>query len=68
MSELGDRDGKRGRGRPKKDGSRRISHTVRLDTEEETMLSHLEVESDDCKSDIIRKALRTYYNIQSKKW
>ena len=58
----------RGRGRPRKSDNRRNSHTFRFDDEEETMLKHLEVESDDNKSDIMRKALRTYYKIQSKKW
>ena len=60
---------RRGRGRPKKAGeTRKISHSFRFDDEEEAMLSHLEVESDDSKSEIIRKALRTYYRIQAKKW
>ena len=59
---------KRGRGRPKKDSSRRRVHTVRFDDEEETMLDHLGIESDDSKSDILRKALRTYYKFESRKW
>lgn len=59
---------KRGRGRPKKEISRRNTHTVRFDDAEEAMLDHLEVESDDSISEIMRKALRTYYKIQSKKW
>lgn len=56
------------RGRPRQDGSRNNTHTVRFDDEEEAMLGHLEVESDKSKSDILRKALRTYYRIESKKW
>ena len=63
-----DSEEKRGRGRPKKKDSRRNTHTVRFDSEEEAMLDHLEVESDDSISDIMRKALRTYYKIQSRKW
>lgn len=59
---------KRGRGRPKKMESRKNTHTVRFDSEEESMLNHLGVESDDNISDIMRKALRTYYRIESKKW
>lgn len=59
---------RRGRGRPKKSESRRNTHTVRFDDAEEAMLDHLEVESDDSISDIMRKALRTYYRIESKKW
>lgn len=56
------------RGRPKKDGSRGNTHTIRFNDEEEAMLDHLGIESDDSKSDILRKALRTYYKIQSRKW
>lgn len=59
---------KRGRGRPKEEGARRNTHTLRLDDDDEAMLSHLEIESDDNKSDILRKALRMYYKIQSAKW
>ena len=59
----------RGRGRPKKVGEvRKNTHTVRFDNDEEAMLNHLGVESDDNISDILRKALRTYYKIESKKW
>lgn len=69
---MNDREGetlmKRGRGRPKASDSRKNPHSVRFDDDEEAMLTHLEVESDDSKSDIIRKALRTYYQIRTKKW
>lgn len=65
---MGEREAKRGRGRPKVNESRKNSHSVRFDDDEEAMLNHLEVESDDSKSDIIRKALRTYYQIRTKKW
>lgn len=58
----------RGRGRPRKEESRRNSHTVRFDEDEEAMLKHLTIESDDNKSDILRKALRTYYKMESRKW
>ena len=59
----------RGRGRPKKAGeTRKISHSFRFNEEDDAMLNHLMVESDDSKSEIIRKALRTYYRIQAKKW
>lgn len=60
---------KRGRGRPLKTGeTRKNTHSVRFDNDEEAMLNHLAVETDDSKSDILRKALRNYYKIQSKKW
>lgn len=55
-------------GRPREDSARRNTHTVRFDDTEESMLTHLEIESDDTKSDILRKALRIYYGIQSSKW
>lgn len=66
--ECRDDEMKRGRGRPKVDGARRNTHTVRFDDFEEAMLDHLSIESDDSKSDILRKALLTYYKIESKKW
>lgn len=56
------------RGRPKIDGSRQNLHSVRFDEDEESMLNHLEVETDESKSDIIRKALRYYYKMESTKW
>ena len=59
---------KRGRGRPRLDGSRRNAHTIRFNDDDEAMLGHLEIESDMNKSDILREALRTYYKIQSRKW
>ena len=61
-------DEKRGRGRPKKELVRSNTLTIRLSEEEDSMLRHLEVESDDSKSDIIRKALRMYYGFQAKRW
>lgn len=59
---------KRKRGRPKMDDSHKNVHTVRLSDDDEALLTHLEVESDDNKSDILRKALRAYYKIESRKW
>ena len=65
----GREESKRGRGRPLKTGeTRKNTHSVRFDDDEEAMLNHLEVESEDSKSDILRKALRRYYAIESKKW
>lgn len=67
-----DRDGevfeKRGRGRPRKEESYSEMICTRLDDKDMSMLRHLEIESDDTRSDIMRKALRTYYHIRSKKW
>lgn len=59
---------RRGRGRPRKDVNRKSVHTVRFNEEEENMLTHLEIESDDNISEILRKALRLYYRFESNKW
>lgn len=59
---------KRGRGRPKVDGSRRKVTSIRFDDEERGMLEHLEIETGMNATDIIRKALRLYYPIESNKF
>ena len=59
---------KRGRGRPRKEGSYKETISLRLEDKDMDILRHLEIESDDSRSDILRKALRTYYHLQSKKW
>ena len=59
---------KRGRGRPRKEESYTEMISLRLEDKDMDMLKHLEIESDDTRSDILRKALRTYYHIRSKKW
>ena len=67
-NDISEQKAKRKRGRPAKSGeTRKNTHSVRFDDEEEAMLGHLEIESDDSKSDIMRKALRTYYQIKSSK-
>lgn len=55
---------KRGRGRPPLDSTRRNTHTVRFDDEEEAMIRHMEIEMDVNISDIIRKAIRMFYNFK----
>ena len=60
-------DVKRGRGRPKVDGSRRKITSVRLDDEERGMIEHLEIETGMSTTEIIRKALRLYYPIEINK-
>ena len=59
-------DGKvvRGRGRPVLHNSLKNTHTFRLDDEEEAMLRHMEIEMDINISDIIRKAIRMFYNFK----
>ena len=55
---------RRGRGRPTLDSARRNTHTVRFDEEEEAMIRHMEIELDVNISDIIRKAIRMFYNFK----
>ena len=55
---------KRGRGRPPLDRTRRNAHTVRFDEEEEAMIRHIEIETGINISDIIRKAVRMFYNFK----
>ena len=57
-------DIKRGRGRPPLDRTRRNTHTVRFDEEEEAMIRHIEIETGINISDIIRKAVRMFYNFK----
>ncbi len=52
----------RKRGRPLKDGARRRFLGVRLTDDEADMLSHLGIEFGLSPSEIMRKALRMYYN------
>lgn len=59
---------RRGRGRPRVEGSRRKVTCVRFDDEEKNMIEHLEIETGMNATDIIRKALRLYYPIESNKF
>lgn len=56
-----------GRGRPKKDKSLGDCCRVRLNDNDKSMLDHLIIEKDISKSEIIRKALRFYYNFETKR-
>lgn len=55
---------KRGRGRPLKADARRKQLHMLLDDSEDDMLKHLTIETDMCRSEIIRKALTIYYNMK----
>ena len=59
-------DGKvvRGRGRPPIEKARKNAHTVRFDEEEEMMIRHIEIETGVNISEIIRKAVRMFYNFK----
>lgn len=58
----------RGRGRPKKNESRANVHTVRFSDDDEALLKHIADEEGESKSDVIRKAVKMYYNYHSKRW
>lgn len=58
---------KRRRGRPPLNNTRKSMHTVRFDDEEEAMIQHIEMEIDINISDIIRKAVRMFYNFKFRK-
>lgn len=60
-------DNRRGRGRPPEVTSRRKIRGVRFDNDEEDMLRHLEIETGLNMTDIIRKAVRLYYNFTIKR-
>lgn len=55
---------KRKRGRPPLEKVRKNPHTVRFDEEEEAMIRHIEVETGINISDIVRKAVRMFYNFK----
>ena len=54
----------RGRGRPPIEKARKNAHTVRFDEEEEMMIRHIEIETGVNISEIIRKAVRMFYNFK----
>ena len=66
MSEIGPGENvvKRGRGRPPIKKARKSTHTVRFDEEEEMMIRHIEIETGVNISEIIRKAVRMFYNFK----
>lgn len=59
-------DGRR-RGRPKKETSRSNRLEVRLDKNDIDMVEQLSYLEDSNKSDILRKALKTYFYIRTNK-
>lgn len=59
---------KRGRGRPKKEGSKRSSCNIRFDDEYESMLGELTYFNEKSRSEIMRDALKWYYNFNKSKF
>ena len=54
----------RGRGRPIKDGAKNNQYRIRLSDEELDKLNYLSFETDKSKADVIRDALKMYYNVK----
>ncbi len=59
---------KRGRGRPRLEMSKHSNCNVRFDTDHEFMLGELTYHSGKSRSDIMRDALKLYYNINKNKF
>ena len=53
---------KRGRGRPAKEDSFNERLNIRVGENDADMLNHLVIETDRTKSDIVRSAIKFYYN------
>ena len=56
------------RGRPKKEGSIDGRLEIRIGPEEKAALEYMLIESDKTKSELVRRALMLYYNINYNKW
>ena len=54
----------RGRDRPIKDGAKNNQYRIRLSDEELDKLNYLSFETDKSKADVIRDALKMYYNLK----
>lgn len=52
------------RGRPYKDGGKKNQYRIRLSNEELNRLNYLSFETDKSKADVIRDALKMYYNLK----
>ena len=55
----------RGRGRPRKETSRSNRLEVRLDDKDMSMIDQLSYLDEGTKSDVLRKALKTYFYIRT---
>ena len=56
------------RGRPKKERIINGRLEIRIGPEEKAALEHMMIESDKTKSELVRRALMLYYNINYNKW
>lgn len=64
MKTLNNTEESRVRGRPREEKARRRVVGVRFDDEELAMIEHLEIETGESMTEIVRKAIRTYYPIR----
>lgn len=65
---MDDKLSKRGRGRPKKKDGIDSRLELRIGSEERAALEHMLVESEKSKSEIVRKAILTYYRVNKGRW
>ena len=59
---------KRGRGRPKKEDPVNIKFSAWVGQEEKDMVDHMLIESDKSKSELVRRMIRLYYNVNHGRW
>ena len=52
-------------GRPPKEDSKRNQYRIRLSDHEAGMLEHLSDDTGECKAEVLRKALKMYYNLKT---
>lgn len=52
------------KGRPKTENSRNNLYSLRLNDEEKAYLEYISNKTHDKKSDILRKSLKMYYNLE----
>jgi len=59
---------RRGRGRPKKNDGIDSRLELRIGAEERAALEHMLVESEKSKSELVRRAILTYYRVNRGRW
>ena len=67
VEEVGLRRG-RGRGRPKKENPVDVKFSAWISQEEKDMVDHMLIESDKSKSELLRRMIRLYYNVNHGRW
>ena len=59
---------RRKRGRPKKENPNNIRFDAWISQDEKDMIDHMLIESERSKSEIVRRMIRLYYNLNFGKW